>query len=123
MTSDTQIPGPGAIVALLASLDFDATAEFYRLLDFTLVARHHDYMLMRHGASGPELHFWLTGDRAIAEATGCYVRTQDVDALAARWRAQAPAARITLPADRPWGMREFHVFDPSGNLLRVGQAV
>lgn len=117
------IPAPDSIVALLASLDFDATIDFYRQLDFTLVSRHDDYLLLRHGKNGPELHFWLTNDRAIAEATGCYVRCTDAEALSERWRAQAPRARITRPEDKPWGMREFHVFDPSGNLLRVGQAL
>lgn len=120
---NTRIPAPDSIVALLAALDFDATIAFYRQLDFTLVSRHHDYLLLRHGDSGPELHFWLTEDRAIAEATGCYVRCADADALSERWRAQAPQARITRPEDKPWGMREFYVFDPSGNLLRVGQAL
>jgi hypothetical protein len=24
------------------------------------------------------------------------------------------------PRDEPWGMREFTVVDPSGNLLRIG---
>lgn len=121
--SETRIPAPSSIVALLASLDFDITIAFYRLLDFTLVSRHDDYMLMRHGEIGPELHFWLTEDRSIGEATGAYVRTEDAHALSARWRQAAPGARITQPTDKPWGMREFYVFDPSGNLLRVGQAL
>ena len=121
--AETAIPSPSSIVALLASLDFDATIEFYRSLDFTLISRHDDYVLMRHGEAGPELHFWLTGDRSIAEATGAYVRTEDANALSARWRQAAPGVRITQPADKPWGMREFYVFDPSGNLLRVGQAL
>ena len=117
------VPAPLSIVALLASLDFDATVEFYRALDFILISRHDDYLLMRHGAQGPELHFWLTEDRSIAEATGAYVRTEDANALSARWRQALPKARITQPEDKPWGMREFYVFDPSGNLLRVGQAL
>lgn len=116
-------PAPSSIVALLASLDFDATVAFYRALDFTLISRHDDYLLMRHGEAGPELHFWLTDDRSIAEATGAYVRTENANALSARWRQALPKARITQPQDKPWGMREFYVFDHSGNLLRVGQAI
>jgi hypothetical protein len=27
------------------------------------------------------------------------------------------------PEDRAWGMREFYVMDPSGNLLRFGQLI
>jgi len=121
MDTHPSTPAPDSIVALLASLDFDQTIAFYQRLDFTLISRHDDYLLMRHGESGPELHFWLTEDRSIAEATGAYVRSSDVDALSARWRAQSPGARITKPEDKSWGMREFYVFDPSGNLLRVGQ--
>ena len=120
---ETAIPAPASIVAVLAALDFDQTIAFYQRLDFALVSRHEDYLLLRHGADGPELHFWLTEERAIAEATSCYVRCADADALCARWRAQAPKARITAPEDKPWGMREFYVFDPSGNLLRVAQMV
>ena len=119
----TTVVGVLGIVALLAALDFDKTIDFYQRLDFTLISRHEDYLLMRHGADGPELHFWLTEDRTIAEATGCYVRCADADALSAHWRAQAPKARITAAETKPWGMREFYVFDPSGNLLRVGQKI
>jgi hypothetical protein len=25
--------------------------------------------------------------------------------------------------DKPWGMREFAIVDPDGNLIRIGQAV
>jgi hypothetical protein len=28
--------------------------------------------------------------------------------------------RLTAPIDQPWGMREFALVDPSGNLVRVG---
>jgi hypothetical protein len=80
--------GLDSIIALPASLDFDQTIAFYRKLDFVLVSRHDDYLLMRHGESGPKLHFWLTEDRSIAEATGIYARSTDVDTLAARWRAR-----------------------------------
>ena len=123
MEAAPKIPAPDSIIALLASLDFDKTVAFYLKLDFTLISRHEDYLLLRHGADGPELHFWLTEDRSIAEATGAYVRSSDVDALSERWRAQAPGARITKAEDKPWGMREFYVIDPCGNLLRVGQPV
>ena len=28
--------------------------------------------------------------------------------------------RLTAPVDQPWGMREFALVDPSGNLVRIG---
>ena len=56
--SGAPIPAPSSIVALLASLDFDATVAFYRLLDFSPVSRQDDFALMRHGEARPELDFW-----------------------------------------------------------------
>ena len=70
-----------------------------------------------------ELHFWACEDRAICEATSCYLRVGDADALHREWTAVAPDAggRINAVEDKPWGLREFAVWDPHGNLLRVGQ--
>jgi len=37
--------------------------------------------------------------------------------------AQAPGAEVLQePADQPWGVRDFAVRDPAGNLLRIAQA-
>ena len=33
----------------------------------------------------------------------------------------AAGGRLSAPQDKPWGMREFEVWDPSGCLLRIGQ--
>ena len=50
-----------------------------------------------------------------------------VDAL---YRAFSAAAlprhgipRMDVIGDKPWGMREFAVVDPDGNLLRIGQVI
>jgi len=51
----------------------------------------------------------------------------DVNALSRAFAAAAlPGAgipRLDAVADKPWGMREFAVVDPDGNLLRIGQAL
>ena len=70
---------------------------------------------------GVELHFWKSADRALAEASGAYLRTVDADALHASMQGAADGGRISAPSDRPWGVREFEVWDPNGNLLRIGQ--
>jgi hypothetical protein len=31
--------------------------------------------------------------------------------------------RISAPVDRDWGMREFYIWDPDGNLLKFGVPV
>lgn len=52
---------------------------------------------------------------------GCYLIAPDADA----WhdRLHAAGMPVTAIADRPWGMREFELTDPSGNHVRIGRPV
>lgn len=56
--------------------------------------------------------------------SGCYLRVMDADAfykeLAELRLPVEGIPRLTAPEDQPWGMREFNLVDPSGNLLRIG---
>jgi uncharacterized glyoxalase superfamily protein PhnB len=103
---------------ILASLDHEKTIAFYQRLGFTLAVAG-DYLIMRR--DGIELHFWKCTERHIAENTGCCIRSEDVDALHAELVANG--VQVKPPEDRPWGMREFYVIDPSGNLLRINQRI
>ena len=57
---------------------------------------------------------------------GCYLRVEDADALYREWDAVGvpteaeTGSRLIAPADTDYGMREFALVDPNGNLLRVG---
>jgi len=103
---------------ILASMDHAETIAFYQRLGFSL-AVPGDYVIMRR--DGIELHFWKCTERHIAENTGCCIRSEDVDALYAEFIASG--VKATPPEDRAWGMREFYVIDPSGNLLRINQRI
>ena len=56
----------------------------------------------------------------------CYLFVDDADALHAEWRAigvepdRTTGSRLVPPSTTAYGMREFALVDPSGNLLRVG---
>ena len=52
---------------------------------------------------------------------GVHFRTDDIDAAFERVRA-AGAEIVQEPTDQFWGVRDFAVRDPSGNLVRVDQA-
>lgn len=47
-----------------------------------------------------------------------YLHVADPDGTADRWR-QAGIS-VGDVEDKPWGMREFTIEDPSGNQIRVG---
>jgi hypothetical protein len=72
------------------------------------------------------MHFFSFSDLSpLANYGQCYWRVNDVDAL------HTECAKVGLPGsgtprlstveDKPWGMREFALVDPNGNLIRVGQ--
>jgi catechol 2,3-dioxygenase-like lactoylglutathione lyase family enzyme len=104
-------------IPILASLNLEETLAFYRdHLGFT-GHRHGDYAVLRRDAI--ELHFWLATDRIHPEHTACYIRGAQVPALHAEF-AQRGIANLSPFEDRPWGLREFHLIDPHGNLLRFG---
>ncbi len=66
-----------------------------------------------------EIHFWRSDDRKLPEVSSCYIRGGGIFALHAEY-AQKNLQRLSPIAPRPWGMTEFYVWDPHGNLLRFG---
>jgi catechol 2,3-dioxygenase-like lactoylglutathione lyase family enzyme len=105
---------------LFASSDIHRSVAWYRdQLGFRVERDAADYGIVRRDMV--ELHFWPCRDRRIAENTSAYFRVEDVDGLHAEMQGAAENGDITSPADRAWGMREFYVRDPDGNLLRFGR--
>ncbi len=103
------------------------TLGFYGRLGFGVRASMGGtdaYAILERGTL--ELHFfempWLDPDESYA---GCYIRVDDLDALHEDFSRilQLPdfgIPRLSPIEQKPWGMREFHLVDPDGNLLRVG---
>jgi uncharacterized glyoxalase superfamily protein PhnB len=50
----------------------------------------------------------------------CYVYVADADALHAEYMNKGANVEAP-PVSRPWGLREFRVCDPEGNILTFGQ--
>ena len=75
-----------------------------------------------------ELHFFENPELDPATNDGgCYLRVGDVDGFHKAFaHLKLPAAgipRLSPVRDEAWGMREFHLVDPSGTLVRVGMAI
>ena len=108
---------------ILPTPDVGRTRAFYESLGFT--AGYHDdrYEILRRG----NLVVHLEAQRDLVPATNhssCYWRVPDADALFREFVAlELPAEgspSLSEPFDEPWGMREFAVRDPAGNLIRIG---
>lgn len=109
--------GLQSAMPVLPSLDLAETERSYATLGFAVTVKAPDTLIVRRDAV--ELMFWLCHDRAICEASGAYLRVAGLDRLYAE--ARAAGWRATPPKDQPWGQRESYLFDPHGNLLRLGQ--
>jgi catechol 2,3-dioxygenase-like lactoylglutathione lyase family enzyme len=104
------------------------TAAFYRLLGFEGGPHEFDpsYGILCRG--DVELHFF-THKELVPEqsAAGCYIRVLDIERIHHEFSsAQLPRhgiPRMDVLENKPWGLREFAVVDPDGNLLRIGQVV
>ena len=105
-------------IPVLASLDMAETRRFYEeQLGFACGWQDANYAILRR--DGMELHFWLAPDRIHPENTSCYIRGGQVAALHAEYAARG-VPRLSAFERRPWDMKEFHLIDPHGNLLRFG---
>ena len=113
-------------IPILPCRNLDETLLFYGALGFVLEFEQTEpdvYAILQ--LEGAEIHFF--GHPGVDPATshaGCYVRVSDADAIYARWsQLGLPTQgipRLDAIADKPWGLRELAVVDPSGNLIRVG---
>ena len=99
--------------------DMAAAVAFYRCLGFEVESYDDGYSWVRHGGA-EVLHLALVDDLdPDANHAAGYWHVLDVDHWHERF-ADAGDARGEIVA-QPWGMREFRLIDPSGNLLRVGE--
>jgi catechol 2,3-dioxygenase-like lactoylglutathione lyase family enzyme len=112
----------GQTIPILASRDISESTAFYERLGFRVVGLYEQFgpPYLMVGRDDVELHFVHSPDVDPAESHGgCYLRLDDAQGVYDEWEPLG-LAEIHPPRDTPWGMREFFVVDPSGNLLRIG---
>ena len=113
-------------IPILPSRSVNDTLAFFRRLGFDgkICGDGDSYAILRRGTV--ELHFFTHEELRPAESSaGCYIRVSDVESTYQAF-ALAEMPRKGIPRqdaleDKPWGMREFAIVDPDGNLLRIGQ--
>lgn len=116
------------ICPIMPSRDFDVTEAFYAQLGFqTRYKQTGQYLLMNRDAV--EVHFFHhpKNDPAICDH-GAYLRPTDVNTFSAEIETLGLPRDNAFPKfapaeDKPWGMREATLWDPDGNLIRVGQEI
>lgn len=113
-------------IPILASLNLEESRRFYTEKLGFQAELYGDYLIVRRDEI--ELHFWLADDRVHPENTSCYIRGGQVPALYDDLKTRGididpiGGERMSEFAARPWGMKEFYVWDVHGNLLKFGMS-
>ncbi|NII28515.1 hypothetical protein HB364_25755 [Pseudoflavitalea sp. X16] len=113
--------GAGQLRKIMPSMplnDVPAGIAWYRdVLGFSINYAQHDLGVMDRDSVRLLLVLRTPQHTGIAS---CYTYIRDADALYAELLTKG-AAIPAPPVSQPWGLREFHVTDPEGNILTFGQ--
>jgi catechol 2,3-dioxygenase-like lactoylglutathione lyase family enzyme len=116
------------VAPILPSRNLTATAEFYARLGFEQKGLWPDeYLIVVRGKVG--LHFFFSPETdPWSSDAGCYLYVEDADSLFADFqRLSLPSEGVPrlhgAPSDTDYGLREFALVDPDGNLLRIGSFI
>lgn len=109
--------------AFVPARDYELSKRFYRDLGFALASDSDGIAYFHH----ENVSFLLQDFYVAAHADNfmMHLLVSDVDAWWAHVQdtgiAQKYAVRTEPPEQRPWGMRDFVIVDPSGVLWRIAQ--
>lgn len=113
------------IKAFVPAKDFELSRRFYTDLGFTEAWASEDMAYFHAGNSSFLLQKFYVKEHA--DNFMMHLLVQDVAAwwqlVESRQLGQKYGVRINPPEDRPWGMRDFTVDDPTGVLWRIGQNI
>ena len=113
------------IKAFVPAWDFEVSKAFYQAIRFTLASSAQGIAYFHCGNASFLLQDFHV--RAHADNFQMHLLVESVDDWHQRIEAERIAERFNVkvgtPEDRPWGMRDFTLFDPSGILWRVAQNI
>lgn len=113
------------IKAFVPARNFARSLQFYTDLGFEVAWQSDDLACLHVGASSFLLQQFYV--REHAENFMMHMIVPDVEAWWRRVVEQDIAAKYGVralpPEDRPWGLRDFCLDDPTGVLWRIGQDI
>jgi hypothetical protein len=113
------------IKAFVPATDFGLSKRFYAALGCEIPWSDESLAYVRHGNASFLLQAF--DEPAFARNFQMHMLVENVDDWHARLLAAGVPARFGVvmgaPEDRPWAMRDFTLFDPSGVLWRIAQNI
>ena len=109
--------------AFVPARDFATSKRFYQDLGFALVWSTEELAYFRHDRSAFLLQNFFVQD--FVDNFKMHLLVDRVDdwwqEIQLRGIVDRYGVRAEPPADRPWGLRDFVLLDPSGVMWRIGQ--
>ena len=110
----------GQIIPTLPARNIDDTIAYYERLGFELIAQYpgeQRYAIVRRDEA--ELHFYEFPVDPRQNLSVCYLRIGDAPSIYEEW--VAAGIEILQPLRKTdYGLHDFAVSDPNGNLIKVG---
>jgi len=111
------------ISPMLAVPSMQATIAFYRnVLGFTPTLEAEEYSIVER--DGQTIHFMKAAPGVMEQIRGhveIYIEVRDIQPLWEHVKGFKDRHRVRDLFDREYGMTEFHIEDPSGCLVFVGE--
>lgn len=112
------------ISPMLAIANMDETIAFYRgVLGFTAIMKSPEYSIVER--DGQTVHFMKAASEHVMECvrghTEIYIEVSGIRSLWDHVKAFKDRYRVRELFDRDYGMTEFHIEDPNGCLVFVGE--
>lgn len=112
------------ISPMLAVADMEETLAFYYdVLGFTATMKSPEYSIVAR--DGQTIHFMKAASEEVMKCvrghTEIYIEVSDIDSLWQHVKGFKHRYKIRDPFEREYGMTEFHVEDPNGCLVFVGE--
>ena len=111
------------IKAFVPAKDFALSKRFYQDLGFTVAWSSESLAYIRHGNTSFLLQEFPEG----IDNFMMHLLVQDVDAWWAHVQDQGIVTKYDVMvepvSDKPWGLRDFAISDPSHVLWRIGQNI
>jgi predicted enzyme related to lactoylglutathione lyase len=124
MASTTSAATAKRISPMLATADMEETLQFYeRVLGFKSTMKSQEYSIVER--DGQTIHFQKAASDEVMKCvrghTEIYIEVTGIHDLWEHVKTFKNSYRIRDLFDREYGMTEFHIDDPNGCLVFVGE--
>ncbi|KRA53914.1 glyoxalase [Pseudoxanthomonas sp. Root65] len=111
--------------AFVPAKDLAESIAFYEALGFEAIRESDELAYLRHGSTAFLLSRFYLREHAenfvmhlLVENADDWHRNVEASGVVARF-----SVRLSTPDDRPWGIRDFTLIDPTGVLWRIGHVL